>query len=121
MRGDWAVTYHRVDVRVEGQKARVRVDQEFLNLSPNAIGTRPAISRGESKYTALITGLKRRMTNNIDFGVTYTLAEADKICVFLTRDSGKVRGVAHGARKLKSRFGSALEPCTEVILTYFFK
>ncbi|MBI3651698.1 MAG: DNA repair protein RecO [Acidobacteria bacterium] len=52
---------------------------------------------------------------------TYTLAEADKICVFLTRDCGKVRGVAHGARKMKSRFGSALEPLTEVALTYFFK
>jgi DNA repair protein RecO (recombination protein O) len=52
---------------------------------------------------------------------TYTLAEADKICIFLTRDSGKVRGVAHGARKMKSRFGSALEPFTEVMLTYFFK
>ena len=32
--------------------------------------------RGESKYTALITGVKRRMTNNIDFSATYTLAEA---------------------------------------------
>lgn len=52
---------------------------------------------------------------------TYTLAEADKICIFLTKDSGKVRGVAHGARKIKSRFGSALEPLTEVVLTYFFK
>lgn len=52
---------------------------------------------------------------------TYTLAEADKICVFLTRDAGKVRGVAHGARKIKSRFGSSLEPFTEVMLTYFFK
>jgi DNA repair protein RecO (recombination protein O) len=52
---------------------------------------------------------------------TYTLAEADKICIFLTRDSGKVRGVAHGARKMKSRFGSALEPFTEVVVTYFFK
>src|ERR1041384_2887570 len=41
---------------------------------------------------------------------TYTLKEADKICVFLTKDQGKVRGVAHGARKLRSRFGSALEP-----------
>ena len=30
---------------------------------------------------------------------TYSLAEADKICVFLTREMGKVRGVAHGARK----------------------
>jgi DNA repair protein RecO (recombination protein O) len=52
---------------------------------------------------------------------TYSLAEADKICVFLTRDLGKMRGIAHGARKLKSRFGSALEPFTEVTLTYFQK
>jgi DNA repair protein RecO (recombination protein O) len=52
---------------------------------------------------------------------TYTLAEADKICVFLTRDMGKMRGIAHGARKLKSRFGSALEPFTEVALTFFQK
>ena len=34
VRGDWAVTYHRVDVIVEGQKAHVRVDQEFTNLAP---------------------------------------------------------------------------------------
>ena len=52
---------------------------------------------------------------------TYALKEADKICVFLTKDQGKVRGVAHGARKLRSRFGSALEPFTEVALTYFQK
>jgi DNA repair protein RecO (recombination protein O) len=52
---------------------------------------------------------------------TYALKEADKICVFLTRDQGKVRGVAHGARKLKSRFGSALEPFTEVALSYYQK
>jgi DNA repair protein RecO (recombination protein O) len=52
---------------------------------------------------------------------TYWLAEADKICVFLTRDSGKVRGVAHGARKPASRFGSALEPFTEVALSFFQK
>ena len=52
---------------------------------------------------------------------TYALKEADKICVFLTKDQGKVRGVAHGARKLRSRFGSALEPFTEVSLAYFQK
>jgi DNA repair protein RecO (recombination protein O) len=52
---------------------------------------------------------------------TYALKEADKICVFLTRDQGKVRGVAHGARKIRSRFGSALEPFTEVALGYFQK
>src|SRR5256714_13092225 len=52
---------------------------------------------------------------------TYALAEADKICIFLTRDMCKVRGVAHGARKMKSRFGSALEPFREVSLTFFQK
>ena len=52
---------------------------------------------------------------------SYALKEADKICVFLTKDQGKIRGVAHGARKIRSRFGSALEPFTEVGLSYFQK
>ena len=49
------------------------------------------------------------------------LAEADKICVLLTRQSGKLRGIAYGARKMRSRFGSSLEPFTEISLTYFEK
>jgi DNA repair protein RecO (recombination protein O) len=52
---------------------------------------------------------------------TYTLKEADKICVLLTRESGKVRGVAQGARRLKSKFGSSLEPFTEVLVSYLQK
>ena len=52
---------------------------------------------------------------------TFTIKEADKVCVFFTREAGKLRGVAHGARKLKSRFGASLEPFTEVALTYFQK
>ncbi|MGH9765721.1 MAG: DNA repair protein RecO [Blastocatellia bacterium] len=52
---------------------------------------------------------------------SYSLAEADKICVFLTKEHGKLRGVAHGARKMKSRFGSSLEPMTQVALTYYHK
>jgi hypothetical protein len=48
----------------------------FLGVQPAAIGTRPAISDAESKYTALITGIRRRLTNNFDFSATYTLAEA---------------------------------------------
>jgi Ca-activated chloride channel family protein len=34
VRGDWTVTYHRVEATVDGQKARVRVEQEFMNLAP---------------------------------------------------------------------------------------
>ena len=48
----------------------------FLGLSPNGIGTRGAISVGESEYKAAIFGLKRRMINNIDFTLTYTLADS---------------------------------------------
>ena len=52
---------------------------------------------------------------------TYNLAEADKIVLLLTRDHGIIRGVAKGAKRLKSRFGSALEPFSVVRATYFQK
>lgn len=52
---------------------------------------------------------------------TYRLAEADKIVVCLTEKAGLVRGVASGARRLKSRFGASLEPFTFVHLVYFEK
>ena len=50
---------------------------------------------------------------------TYKLGEADRIVVFLTRDRGKKRGVAKGARRSRSRFVGALEPLTEVRVAYF--
>ena len=52
---------------------------------------------------------------------TYKLGEADRIVVFLTRDRGKKRGVAHNARKSRKRFGAALEPLSEVRVSYFEK
>jgi DNA repair protein RecO (recombination protein O) len=52
---------------------------------------------------------------------SYNLAEADRIVVFFTRDHGVVRGVAKGAKRLKSRFGSGLEPFSTVNLEYFQK
>ena len=52
---------------------------------------------------------------------SYNLAEADKIVIFLTRDHGVVRGVAKGAKRPKSRFGSGLELFSVVKLTYFQK
>jgi DNA repair protein RecO (recombination protein O) len=50
---------------------------------------------------------------------TYKLGETDRIVVFLTRDRGKKRGVAKGARRPRSRFTGALEPLTEVHVEYF--
>ena len=52
---------------------------------------------------------------------TYKLAEADRIVVFLTRDRGKKRGVARGARRQKSNFVGALEPLTHARVAYFEK
>src|SRR5688500_7676363 len=52
---------------------------------------------------------------------SYSLSEADRIVVFFTREFGVVRGVAKGAKRLKSRFGSMLEPFSTVNLEYFQK
>jgi DNA repair protein RecO (recombination protein O) len=49
------------------------------------------------------------------------LGEADKIVVALTHHEGIVRGVARGARRLKSKFGASLEPFTVLHLTFFEK
>ena len=52
---------------------------------------------------------------------TYRLAEADKIVVALGVDTGMVRGVARGARRLKNRFGAGLEIWTVINLEFFAK
>ena len=50
---------------------------------------------------------------------TYKLGEADRIVVFLTRDRGKKRGVAKGARRAKSRFTGGLESMTRAGVAYY--
>src|SRR5947207_10009526 len=50
---------------------------------------------------------------------TYPLKEADLVVSFLTRDQGKLRGVAKRARKPKSAFGSGLERLSHVRMAYF--
>lgn len=52
---------------------------------------------------------------------TYALRETDRIVSFLTRDTGKKRGVARGARRPTSGFAGALEPMTEARIVYFEK
>jgi DNA repair protein RecO (recombination protein O) len=47
--------------------------------------------------------------------------EADRIVTFFTLRFGKLRGVARGARRLKNRFGSALEPFVHGELNLFEK
>lgn len=50
---------------------------------------------------------------------TYPFQEADLIVSFFTRDQGKLRGVARGARRTKNKFGAALERLSHVRVYYF--
>ncbi len=52
---------------------------------------------------------------------TYPLGEADRIVAFFSRDHGKVRGVANGARRMQNRFGASLEPLAHSRIQFFEK
>jgi len=49
---------------------------------------------------------------------TFPLGEADRVVSFFGRSSGRLRGVAPGARRLKNRFGSTLEILSHVQIWY---
>lgn len=49
----------------------------------------------------------------------HDLAEADRIVVFYAKTAGKVRAVAEGARRIRTRFGGTLQLFTEGRLVYF--
>lgn len=48
----------------------------------------------------------------------YSLSDSDRIVVFVTREFGKVRAVARGAKRPQSPMGGALEPLSHVKLEY---
>jgi DNA repair protein RecO (recombination protein O) len=50
---------------------------------------------------------------------TQKLGEADRIITILGRTSGRIRAVAKGVRRTKSRFGARLEPFTHVDLMLY--
>jgi DNA repair protein RecO (recombination protein O) len=52
---------------------------------------------------------------------TYNLTESSKIVVLLTPARGKVRAVAKGVRRTKSKFGSSLEPITHIDAQIYIK
>ncbi len=51
----------------------------------------------------------------------YSLSDSDRIVVFITREYGKVRGVAQGVKKPKSRLAGSLEPLNHIRLELFAK
>jgi len=52
---------------------------------------------------------------------SYPIKETDKIVVAYTRQYGKVRGVAKGSRRIRSRFSGRLEPLSWVELVAYEK
>jgi DNA repair protein RecO (recombination protein O) len=52
---------------------------------------------------------------------TFPLGEADRLVSFLGRNSGRMRGVAGGARRIKNRYGSTLEVLSHVQIWYVEK
>jgi DNA repair protein RecO (recombination protein O) len=50
---------------------------------------------------------------------SFPLGESDRVVTFYSRDFGKLRGVARSARRLRSRFGGALELLTLGQLVFF--
>ena len=52
---------------------------------------------------------------------TQRWGDADRIVTLYSLECGKIRGVARGARRMKSRFGGVLEPFGLVELTLFQK
>lgn len=50
---------------------------------------------------------------------TQKLGEADRIITLLTRGHGRVRAVARGVRRTKSKFGAGLEPFSHADVQFF--
>jgi DNA repair protein RecO (recombination protein O) len=52
---------------------------------------------------------------------TINLSETDKLAILFTEQYGKVKCAAKAARKVKSRFGAALEPLSFISVIFFGK
>jgi DNA repair protein RecO (recombination protein O) len=50
---------------------------------------------------------------------SFPLGEGDRLVSFLSRSEGRLRGVAAGARRPKSRFGSTLEPFSYLRIWFY--
>jgi DNA repair protein RecO (recombination protein O) len=50
---------------------------------------------------------------------SFPLGEGDRLVSFLSREHGRLRGVASGARRPKSRFGSTLESLSYIRIWFF--
>ena len=73
-------------IRVDGRDLNLRLRPNALvggrrylgdmQVQPNSIGFRTAISKGTSRYDALIAGVRRRLSRGLDVNAWYALAKA---------------------------------------------
>ena len=73
-------------VRVDGRDLNLRMRPNALvggrryladlPIQPNGISFRTALSKGRSRYDALITAVQRRLSGRLDLSASYTLAKA---------------------------------------------
>jgi len=73
-------------IRVDGRDLNLRLRPNTLvggrrylgdlAIQPNAISFRTALSKGRSRYDALITAVQRRLSGRLDLNASYTLAKA---------------------------------------------
>ena len=84
----------------------------------------PPRRRAASRSSRLAVRMGENDTVSIyrDDGIvlrTQKLGEADRIVTVLARKTGRIRAVAKGVRRTKSRFGARLEPFTHVDLLLY--
>jgi len=80
------------------------------------------VQSGTSIDCRVQSGTMVTVTVYRDFGVVLRvtkLGEADRIVTLLTRREGRVRAVAKGVRRTKSRFGGRLEPFSHIDLQLY--
>jgi outer membrane receptor protein involved in Fe transport len=73
-------------VRVDGRDLNLRLRPNALvdgrryladlTIQPNSIGFRTAVSKGSSRYDAMIAAVRRRLSQGLDFNASYTLSRA---------------------------------------------
>jgi DNA repair protein RecO (recombination protein O) len=73
---------------------------------------------GKARLAPTIHGMGLRSDQGIVLR-SYPFGEADRVVVILSPNNGKLRTVAKGIRKTKSRFGGRLEPFTHVDLVLY--
>ena len=108
MRLGW--TNHRTDGRVRRPDLSRRPMNARSLALPGSLVTSPGSGTMVGVTVYRDTAVVLRVTK---------LGEADRIITLLTRREGRVRAVAKGVRRTKSRFGSRLEPFSHVDLQLY--